>query len=226
MLMLGKEQIIKKIDIVLQEFSRNEYQINNDRNPDRFQSCQRVYSLLCDTIRNFAPGSSYYYYNSERLIENCNIEKTDSLCFATFSLGQILKSLKIAYENDLLIDVNEIIHANIFNDFLEMGEYLLSEGFKDAAAVMIGGVLEDQIKKLCQKNGILILNSASLPLKTSQLNSDLYTQNAITRGDNKNIIAWLEIRNNAAHAKYSEYSDEQVRIMLQGVRDFIVRFPA
>ena len=39
----------------------------------------------------------------------------------------------------------------------------------------------------------------------------------------KQITAWLDLRNNAAHGKYSEYTQEQVSLLLQGVMDFIIR---
>jgi hypothetical protein len=41
--------------------------------------------------------------------------------------------------------------------------------------------------------------------------------------DHKNVIAWLDLRNNAAHGKYNEYTQEQVELMLSSVSDFISR---
>ncbi len=40
------------------------------------------------------------------------------------------------------------------------------------------------------------------------------------------VTAWLDIRNNAAHAKYDEYSAEEVRIFLLGLRNFVMKYPA
>jgi len=39
-------------------------------------------------------------------------------------------------------------------------------------------------------------------------------------------VAWLDIRNNAAHGKYSEYSDEDVDLMIKGILNFIASNPA
>lgn len=44
--------------------------------------------------------------------------------------------------------------------------------------------------------------------------------------DQKNVTAWLDLRNNAAHGKYTEYSSEQVNLLIEGIRDFIKRNPA
>lgn len=40
--------------------------------------------------------------------------------------------------------------------------------------------------------------------------------------EQKNITAWLDLRNKAAHCKYDEYSIEQVNLMYQGVLNFIM----
>ena len=40
------------------------------------------------------------------------------------------------------------------------------------------------------------------------------------------VTAWLDLRNKAAHGNYSEYNDNQVKQMIMGVRDFIIRNPA
>lgn len=119
----------------------------------------------------------------------------------------------------------EIIHAELFSDFIEMAEYLLNEGYKDAAAVMVGGALEAHIRQLCIKHNISVENNGK-PKKAEQLNSDLTKQRVYNILNQKNVTAWLDLRNKAAHAKYGEYAKEQVFYMLQGVQDFIARFPA
>lgn len=40
------------------------------------------------------------------------------------------------------------------------------------------------------------------------------------------VTAWLGLRNNAVHGHYSAYAEQQVELMLQGVRNFISRLPA
>ncbi|AIY39887.1 hypothetical protein LT85_0727 [Collimonas arenae] len=41
--------------------------------------------------------------------------------------------------------------------------------------------------------------------------------------DQKSVTAWLDLRNKAAHGKYSEYTKEQVEVMCQGVVNFMAR---
>ena len=42
----------------------------------------------------------------------------------------------------------------------------------------------------------------------------------------KSNTAWIHLRNDAAHGRYSEYDDNDVLSMVIGIRDFISRYPA
>ncbi len=42
----------------------------------------------------------------------------------------------------------------------------------------------------------------------------------------KNVTAWLDLRNKAAHGEYGKYEADQVGLMIDGIRDFITRHPA
>jgi hypothetical protein len=110
-------------------------------------------------------------------------------------------------------------------DAFQKHRYLLEEGYKDAAAVIAGGVLEEHLRKLCARHGIAISVSGR-PKKTEAMNSDLATAAAISKLDQKNVTAWLDLRNKSAHARYSEYSQPQVELLVQGIQDFITRVPA
>lgn len=63
----------------------------------------------------------------------------------------------------------------------------------------------------------------AVPRKADTLNADLAKAGKYTKLDQKQITAWLDLRNKAAHGKYSEYTNEQVVLMLAGVRDFVSR---
>jgi len=106
-----------------------------------------------------------------------------------------------------------------------MADYLLEENYKDPAAVIAGGVLEEHIRKLCQNNNIKILEG-NRPKKTDRLNVELAGANIYTKIDQKSITAWLDLRNKAAHGKYAEYTKGQVVLMVQGIRDFVSRYSA
>jgi hypothetical protein len=140
----------------------------------------------------------------------------------------ILKEIKDEITGGWLFSTKGIVAAEIFSDFIEMSNYLLEEGYKDSSAVMLGSVLEEHLRQLCLKNGIEIFNfknEKSIPKKADLLNSELSSKNIYNKLDQKNVTAWLDLRNNAAHGKYDEYSKEQVEIMFSAISDFLSRNP-
>lgn len=68
------------------------------------------------------------------------------------------------FEKWFLITFKQIVQAEVFDSELEQAKSLLESGYKNAAAVIAGVVLETAIKELCLNNGIDIerkkINSA------------------------------------------------------------------
>jgi hypothetical protein len=119
-----------------------------------------------------------------------------------------------------------LVTAEVFADFLEMAEHLLDQKYKDPAAVVVGSVLEEHLRQLCTAASLPVEDLSSgkaVPRKADTLNADLARASKYSKLDQKSVTAWLDLRNKAAHGKYSEYTDEQVVLMLAGVRDFVSR---
>jgi uncharacterized protein (DUF2164 family) len=136
----------------------------------------------------------------------------------------ILSAVKQEIDGGWLFTVKGLISAEIFADFLEMAQYLLNEGYKDAAAIMSGSVLEEHLRQLCIKNSIPVENiKDGKPKKANQLNDELAANSVYNKLDQKSVTAWLDLRNKAAHGKYNEYAKDQVVLMHQGVTDFMSR---
>jgi hypothetical protein len=180
-----------------------------------------VYTSLVAVIERLAPTETYYYTSLEKVLKQYGLNNHRAIP----SLVGIVQALKTAYESGYLHEVEELIRADLFSDFLDMGEYLLHEGYKDPAAVIIGGVLEEHLRKLCLKNSINIKTNNRFK-KADAINADLSNSNVYNRLDQKSVTAWLDLRNKSAHAQYTEYTEDQVKLALQGIRDFIARFPA
>lgn len=140
----------------------------------------------------------------------------------------ILTASKEELEDGWLTTTKGLLSAEIFSDFLDMAEYLLSEGYKDAAAVITGSVLEGHLRKLAENYEIDITYDKSgqeVPKKADQLNAELAKADVYSKLDQKIITANLDLRNKAAHGQYSEYSKSQVELMHQSVLDFMTRVP-
>ena len=125
--------------------------------------------------------------------------------------------------------LRELIYGELFVDLLEMLEQLLSEGYKDAAAVIAGSSLEGHLKQLWAKHEISLNPTTSggpSPKTAGVVNSDLRTASGCSSIDRKNVTAWLGLRNAAAHGDYFTFTADQVRNLIIGVQNFIKKVPA
>ncbi len=117
-----------------------------------------------------------------------------------------------------------------FVDFSDI-DFLLDQGYKDLAAIKCGTELEKHLRKLCVSNGIDTFLSSSSPddprsKRAEQLNAELANIGVYGKQEQKDVTAWLGLRNSAAHGADHEYNAEQVALMVQGVREFMTRYPA
>jgi len=141
----------------------------------------------------------------------------------------VAQSLSHDLKAGYLSSLEELVHGEVFGDFLEMAEHLLENSYKDAAAVIAGSTLEAHLKQLCKRTGIgtdLDTSSGVRPKKADQLNAELSKAAVYGILDQKNVTAWLDLRNKAAHGTYAAYQKEQVAIMVSGIRDFMTRCSA
>jgi len=170
-------------------------------------------------IKNLYGGNHPFFKDFDKYIlreEPSETEKAKGL----------LKAIKSEIDNDWLSSMKGLVSADIFSDFLEMAEHLLAEKYEHPAAVMIGSVLEGHLRQLCDINEIPITEMKSgktVPKKADLLNAELAGQGIYNKLDQKNVTAWLDLRNKAAHGKYTEYNIQQVESMLLAVTEFISR---
>ncbi|WP_322861879.1 hypothetical protein [Aeromonas allosaccharophila] len=138
----------------------------------------------------------------------------------------ILLVIKDEVAGDWLLSIKELVSAELFSDFIEMAQHLLSQKYKDPAAVIIGSVLEEHLRQLCVHNGIDIEVESEdrvVIKKADRLNNDLAKEDVYSKLDQKAVTMWLDLRNKAAHGKYAEYELAQVENMMSGVIEFITR---
>lgn len=174
----------------------------------------RVITEAMNLIRKTCGESSDYYTRLKEITKEKNYHPNE----ATQYKGVI----EAAYNDykDGFANLDSFVRAEIFEDFLSMAEYLLSEGYYVPAASLVGGVLEDSLRKLCGKNNI------SYPDKTkiNSLNTDLAKAGIYNALVSKEIIAKADIRNNADHGKAKEFTEQDVKNMVEWVRRFIIDY--
>lgn len=136
-------------------------------------------------------------------------------------MEQVIKEL----EQGFLDDIKFTISAEIFTDFVDMAEHLLDTGYKDAAAVILGSSLESHLRKVANKYKI----STTFKNKkgkienhpASKLNDELHKAQKYNAAMHKSIMGWIQIRNDAAHGKFTGFNEKQVSLMLDGIRHII-----
>jgi hypothetical protein len=108
-------------------------------------------SLCAAAIERFAPPASTYARSAA-----VAIERHDGVIpgAAVRELMGVLRALRIAYENGYLTSVEELVHASVFADFLEMADELVSKSYKDPAAVLAGSVLEEHLRRVAGQAGV------------------------------------------------------------------------
>ena len=137
----------------------------------------------------------------------------------------VARALLSDMQNGYIQSVAELLHGDLFADYLEMAMHLLDNEYKDAAAVLTGSTLEVHLKNMCSKHNISTERSGKAK-KADELNAELAKKGVYSKLDQKSVTAWLGLRNDAAHGNYSVYTKEQASLLLQSVRDFITRHPA
>ena len=218
-----QEDFLAQLDGLLVEFEgmiRNSKYDDASDLPD--EEVGRFVSRAEAAIQRIAGRPSTYADQSDRVFKAGGFPG-----FLARALSGILQALRADLAAGFVRSQRELLHAELFADFLEMAQHLLNEGYKDAAAVIAGSSLEAHLRQLAQKTGIsIITGEAATPKKADRLNSDLTTANTYSKLDQKNVTAWLDLRNKAAHGQYGEYETRQVNLLIAGIRDFITRNPA
>ncbi len=182
----------------------------------------KVYTRLQAAIMDLAPKGSAYWEKYEA-VQN---RKGDDDILLMEDYTGIAMALREDYSNGYLSSLKSLIRADLFSDYLDMAEYLLKDGYKDPAAVIIGSSLETHLRKLCEKVSVDTTSPKSRFKKADLINADLVKAGAYGKSEQKSVTAWLSLRNDAAHGHYDEYDKTKVELVLMAVRDFINRYPA
>lgn len=135
--------------------------------------------------------------------------------YSTFkSLRAIFLAAKEDFEGGYLSSMKTLVQAEVFDSELEQAEELLSNGYSTAASVITGVVLETALRELCDKKTLA-------HGKLDKMNADLAKAGVYNKLVQKQITAWADIRNNAAHGKPDEFTEEDVTSMIRGVNQFL-----
>lgn len=129
-------------------------------------------------------------------------------------LRQVLLAAKEDYEGGYLNSIRNLVHAELFDSELDQARELLTSGYKGAAAVVAGVVLETTLRTLCKDKAIPVG-------KLDKMNADLAKSGVYNVMIQKRITALADIRNKAAHGDNEAFKDVDVRDMIEQVERFV-----
>jgi hypothetical protein len=139
-----------------------------------------------------------------------------------------LKGIRDNYVSGFYVSIDDQIIANISADYMEQAEALLGEGIQGQydhvpAAVLCGAVLENRPRQFCeqQEPPIETRKQNGDPKTLGPLIGELERRKLFDRLIFKNLKAWADIRNSAAHGKFDEFARHDVEMMLSGVQHFL-----
>ena len=220
-----KAEFLNQIDELKEEFSMLKASARyNDLSDHPIDKIISLRIRIVTSITRIAGNTSEYYMKIKDIEDRTDIHDHEKLKYFIGPLDALYQDI----QNDYIKTLSELIHGDVFSDYLDMADYLLNESYKDAAAVIAGSTLEEHLRKLCQKSGIStqIQGKRGLkPKKADAMNSEIAKQNIYTKSEQKQVTAWLGIRNDAAHGNYVNYSNNEVKLLIIGLRDFFIRNP-
>ena len=227
-----KDAVLAEIDSVLAEYEEVEktYKKPSARpmggdyvDPPRLIA-SRIVTTLDAAIKRLSPPHSTYIGQADSVLlhQGLSVDASNTIR----DLAGILQAIRLDYAGERTKRFEELVHCDMFADLLEAAEYLMEKFSKDPAAVMVGGVLEQHLRELCRKHGIDTTSANRKAKMIDAMNTDLAKQAVYNTIEQKLVTGWAGLRNAAAHGNFGEYDTQQVKQMIAGIREFIIRHPA
>lgn len=208
------DSVLAEYSLAIEPYDPDDYVVFGD------EALHTLMTRCIAAVDRAAPRGTAYERRAEMVL---NDDSNDSTKLK--GLIGVLRAMRADYVGGFMQQVEELIHAGLFDDFLDMANELLAKGYKDAAAVIGGSVLEEHLRKLANRARVPTVDGGK-PIKTDRLNADLLKASVYNLLEQKNMTAWLDLRNKAAHGEYAAYDDAHVNLTLQSIRSFVARHPA
>lgn len=139
-----------------------------------------------------------------------------------------VKALDESYRAGIFDSVVQAIEAEVTTDYMTQAENLLTRAGSGQfahvpAAVLAGAVLEDKLRRLClrQNPPISMRRGNNQQKALNDFIDDLKRVGIYTEVKAKQLRAWADIRNAAAHGEFDKFSRADVELMLSGLQTFL-----
>ena len=129
----------------------------------------------------------------------------------------VVRAAKDDLEHGYLIGIRMSMQAEVLDDLIEQASQFLDEGYYQTAALVAGIALEEGLRRHCLQNNVVLRPKAMM----REMNDALTETKLYGSVIKARISALAEIRNQAAHGKWKEFSSEDVEDMIKWVRIFM-----
>ena len=164
-------------------------------------------------VRRSCGEDSDHYRELKRLAET---KETSTNSYYFVHCFGVIEAAQRDFEAGILFDIRALITAEVLGDFIEQAEALLEARYHVPAASLAGAVLEDTLRKLCEKHSITIPATT----KIDRLNAELAREGVYDKLVQKRITALADIRNNADHGHFDKFANSDVEDMVKWIRIF------
>ena len=129
-------------------------------------------------------------------------------------MGAVFLAAREDFDGGYLNSVRNLVQAELAGDELDQAKELFSSGYSAAAAVVAGVVLETTLRRLCAKRGLHVSGM-------ERMNADLAKAGEYNALVQKRVTALAAVRNSAAHGKTDEYTNEDVKNLMNEIERFV-----
>ena len=216
-----KEKIVEKFNKLLKEgeqiHSNSGWNGNFYSQHPAGNDYIRFRTEALNLIEKVCGKNSPHYAELKRISEDKDTANNSAYFY--LCLG-VLRAAYNDFNEDFLFEIKALTSAEILDDFLEQAEILLKSDYCIPAASLTGAVLEDSLRKICEKNTIKVPDRT----KIDSLNSELAKAGIYNKLVQKQITAQADIRNNADHGHFDKFTKDDVENMIKWVRRFELEY--
>ncbi len=142
-----------------------------------------------------------------------------------------VKALDESYRAGMVEAAVRAVEAEVTTDYMTQAENLLTGAGTGQfahvpAAVLAGAILEDRLRRLClRQNPPISMRRGNNQQKTlNDFIDDLKRAGVYNEVKAKQLRAWADIRNAAAHGEFARFNRQDVEAMIAGVKTFLADY--
>ena len=149
-------------------------------------------------------------------------EKTEAFAYiGSVDAGMgILRAVLEDIDQGFIETVRQLIAAELFSNLFEQAAHLLENSYNAPAASLAGAALENGLRSIAHQSGIKVREKEDL----STLNKKLADKEVYNRLVQRKVQVWTDVRNLADHGKFDEFSEDDVRNLIEGAQSFLADY--